>query len=441
MIISRKDTEGTKALENLSKKLNKQPKEVVGRIRLIAQLAQELKYPVYVVGGFVRDIILGLKDFDVDIVVEGDGIHFSKELHIMLKGSAFIKHRQFGTATLVTEDKTKIDIATARKEIYEHPACLPKVTSGTIRDDLARRDFSINTMALDISYDRFGELVDFFNGREDIKKKVIRALHRRSFIDDPTRILRAIRFEQRFNFRIEPRTLALIREAVNLHMLEKVHDHRLRDELILTLKEPAAINCIKRINALCGFTFIHNDLHITHKTIASLERIKKLHIWFEKNFSHRRKIELWVLYLAVLLEGLDARELQIILSEFAFRKGEVKIILSFKAHYERIVSRLKSASSASHIYRILEGLSYETILLILLKTNAKSAQEKIIDFLRLYSASRIFISGHELKALGITPGPRFKEILKELLYAKLDGKFKTKDEELRYLQDKILTRV
>lgn len=427
-------------MENLSEKLNKQPRETLERIKLIARLARELKYPVYVVGGFVRDIILGLKDFDLDIVVEGDGMDFAKELSQRLKGSTFIKHRQFGTATVATEDKTKIDIATARKEMYEHPACLPKVMPGTIKDDLARRDFSINAMACDISYERFGQLVDFFRGREDIKKKVIRALHDLSFIDDPTRILRAIRFEQRFNFKIEAHTLRLISEGMALHMLEKVHDHRLRDELILILKEPTAINCIKRINTLCGFTFIHSNLRITRKTITRLEKIKKLHLWFEKNFTHRRKIELWVLYLAIVLETLDTRELQIILSEFAFRKGEVKIILSFKAQSERIISRLKSAPSPSRIYRILEGLSYETILLILHKAGTQNVKQKLIDFLRRYSASRIFISGHELKALGITPGPCFKEILKELLYAKLDGKFETKEEELRYLKDKILRK-
>jgi tRNA nucleotidyltransferase (CCA-adding enzyme) len=427
-------------MENLSEKLSKQPKEVLERARLITQIAEELKCPVYVVGGFVRDMILGLKDFDLDIVVEGEGMDFARELSQRLKGSKCVRHRQFGTATVVAEDKTKIDIATARKEIYEHPACLPKVVPGTIRDDLTRRDFSINAMALDVSRERFGKLVDFFNGREDLKKKIIRVLHDVSFIDDPTRILRAIRFEQRFNFAIEAHTLKLIREASDLHMLEHVHDHRLRDELILILKEPKAISCIKRVNRLCGFRFIHNDLRIGQKAISSLEKIRKLYIWFEENFFHRRKVELWMLYLAILLEALDARQLGIILSEFAFRKGEARITLSFKEQAGKVLSRLKAVTSPSQIYRILEGLSYETILLILHMAMVKDVRQKIIDFLRLYSASRIFISGHELKEQGIPQGPRFKEILRELLYAKLDGKFNTKEEELLYLKEKILRR-
>ncbi len=443
-------------MDNLAEKLNKQPKEVIGRIRLIARIAEELKLPAYAVGGFVRDIILGSKNFeasaspgvnsecnrtvDLDIVAEGDGIDFARELSRRVKGSKCIKHRQFGTATIAAEEKTKIDIASARKEIYEHPACLPKVMPGTIKDDLARRDFSINAMALDISREHFGGLVDFFHGRQDINKKIVRALHAGSFIDDPTRILRAIRFEQRFGFTIEPQTLRLIREAVDLHMLEKVHDHRLRDELMLILKEPAAVRCIKRVDALCGFGFIHNDLRISRGTIVSLEEIRNLHIWFEENFSHRRKVELWVLYLAILLEALDARQVGIILSEFAFRKAEVKIILSFKEQAGKVLSGLEAADSPSQIYKVLYGLSYETLLLILLIARTKNIKQKITDFLRLYSVSRIFISGHELKEYGIPQGPRFKEILKELLYAKLDGRFSTKEEELRYLGDKILKK-
>lgn len=427
-------------MENLSRQLNKQPKEVLERVKFIARLAEELSYPVYAVGGFVRDLIMGLKDFDLDVVVEGDGINFAKELHSRIAGSAFIRHRQFGTATVSFEDKAKVDIASARKEIYEHPASLPKVTFGTIKDDLGRRDFSVNAMALDISRHNFGALVDFFAGTDDIKKKLIRALHTASFIDDPTRILRAIRFEQRFNFRIEPGTLRLIREALDLRMLEKVHNHRLRDELILILKEPQAIKCVKRINTLCAFRFIHSAIAVDRKTISSLEKIKLIHLWFEENFSHRRKIELWVLYLAVLLEGLEPSEQQIILSEFAFRKGEIKIILSFKEASKKTILHLRAARSASHIYRTLEGFSCEMILLTLSKTDNQNVKNKITDFLRHYSAARIFISGHDLKAHGISPGPDFKEILKKLLYAKLDGKFETKEEEFNYLRDKIIKR-
>src|SRR3989338_948177 len=184
-------------MENLNEKLKSCSSEILARLKFIAALAGEFNYPVYIVGGFVRDLILGVEDFDLDIVIEGDGIHFAKELSHRLKAD-FIKHRRFQTATIVIKDKThpqvkifgsgiKIDIATARKEIYEQPAALPKVSPGTIKEDLGRRDFSINAMALSISENTFGQLVDFYDSREDLGNKRIRVLHPLSFIDDPTR--------------------------------------------------------------------------------------------------------------------------------------------------------------------------------------------------------------------------------------------------------------
>lgn len=437
-------------MENLTEKLKSQPEEILARLKFIAALAGEFNYPVYIVGGFVRDLILGVEDFDLDIVLEGDGIHFAKELADELKAD-FIKHRRFQTATIVIKAQThpqgkffgsgtKIDIATARKEIYEQPASLPRVSQGTIKDDLGRRDFSINAMAVSISESTFGQLVDFYDSREDLRNKRIRVLHCLSFIDDPTRILRAIRFEQRFNFSFEKTTLRLLKEAVGLKMLQKVHKHRLRDELILIFKEPQAVRCIRRVYDLCGFEFIHQGLRLSSPMLAMLKKANEIHIWFRNNFPHKRRLELRVLYLAVLLEGLSSLTLRKVLTEFAFHKSESKIVLSYKSDTQRVSLKLKGAASPSSIYKILEPLRYEVIILILAKTNEARIKNKLKDFLRLYNGSRIFTSGHELKALGITPGPDFKEILKTLLYAKLDKKFHTKEEELSYLQNVILAK-
>ena len=453
-------------MENLTEKLKSCSSEILARLKFIAALAGEFNYPVYIVGGFVRDLILGVEDFDLDIVIEGDGIHFAKELSHRLKAD-FIKHRRFQTATIVIKDKThphpaaqeaaavkpssgpggrffsigtKIDIATARKEIYEQPAALPRVSPGTIKDDLGRRDFSINAMAVSISEGAFGQLVDFYDSREDLRNRRIRVLHSLSFIDDPTRLLRIIRFEQRFNFSLEKTTLRLLKEAVNLKMLQKVHKHRLRDELILIFKEPQTVRCIKRVYDLCGFEFIHPGLRLSSKMLAMLKKANETHMWFKNNFPHKRRLELWVLYLAVLLEGLPSLTLRKVLMEFAFHKSESKIVLSYKSDAQRISLKLKGAVSPSSIYKILEPLRYEVIILALAKTNEARIKNKLIDFLRLYNGSRIFTSGHELKALGVQPGPHFKEILKTLLYAKLDKKFHTKEEELSYLQNVILAK-
>lgn len=437
-------------MENLTEKLKSQPEEILALLKFITALAGEFNYPVYIVGGFVRDLILGVEDFDLDIVIEGDGIHFAKELSHRLKAD-FIKHRRFQTATIVIKAQThhqgkffgsgtKIDIATARKEIYEQPASLPRVSPGTIKDDLGRRDFSINAMALSISAGSFGQLVDFHNSREDLRNKRIRVLHCLSFIDDPTRILRIIRFEQRFNFKLEKNTLRLLKESAGLKMLQKVHKHRLRDELILIFKEPQAVRCIRRVYDLCGFEFIHQGLRLSGPMLAMLKKANGIHMWFKDNFPHKRRLELRVLYLSVLLEGLSYTLLRKVLTDFAFHKSESRIVLSYKSDTQRVRLKLKAAVRPSSIYKILEPLRYEVIILILAKTSEARIKNKLKDFLRLYNGMRIFTSGHELKELGVKPGPDFKEILKTLLYAKLDKKFHTKEEELSYLQDKILSK-
>ena len=430
-------------MENLADKLNREPSEVLRSLKLIGAIAGEFGYPVYAVGGFVRDIILGVEDFDLDIVVEGDGINFTRELSRKLN-VGWTAHTRFKTATIHIpgEVKIKLDVATARQEIYDSPAALPRVSFGSIKDDLRRRDFTVNAMALDISRDNFGRLVDFFNGRGDLRDKVLRVMHNLSFIDDPTRILRAVRFEQRFGFRIEPFALRLIKESLAQGMLERVHKHRLRDELILILKEPSPVKSLRRIAKLRGFRFIHSSLNIDQKTFALLKRVDELYKWFAENFvhKHKHKVEKWLLYLIVLLENLSVPELKKTLHSFAFHKNDIQKVISFKKDTAKVISKLKKEIPASGIHKILFPLSYEVVLLMLLKAKDVQIKRKIQDFLRAYSGTQIHLRGDELKELGLRPGPDFKLILKELLDAKLDGKFSTKEEELVYLKNEILSK-
>ena len=423
-------------MQKINEQLNRLPGEVLERLRFIGNVADELNYPAYVVGGFVRDLLLGVDNFDLDIVIEGSGIKFAEELSRRLSAH-LTRHRMFGTATVVTPDKIKIDIATARRETYEHPGSLPAVTFGTIRDDLSRRDFSINAMAFSISKGNFGKLIDFFQGRPDLKNKTLRILHDLSFIDDPTRILRIIRFTERYNFKISPHTLRLIREAVESKGLDRINKQRLRDELILLLKEDNPVKCIRRLDKLCGFSFLHPAIRLSAARFILFRRIDRTMKWFEAGFPHKRKIDLWLIYLIILLEGLEMRQIQEVIDNFAFSRGEKKRIISFKSEVDRAILRLKEKVSPSRIYRLLEPLSYEVILLILVKEADPIVRNNIRDFLRHYNETRIFIGGADLKKLGIKPGPHFKEILKQALYAKLDKQLKTKEEELLYLRKKI----
>ena len=177
----------------------------------------------YVAGGFVRDLLLQVKNTDIDIVIEGDGIRFAKTLAEQRHGIVH-PHEKFGTATVIFPDQTRIDVATARLEYYEHPAAMPTVELSSIKLDLYRRDFTINAMAIHLNPDRFGTLVDYFNCQNDLKERRIQVLHNLSFVEDPTRIFRAIRFEGRLDFTITRHTEKLIKNTVQMNLFDRFED-------------------------------------------------------------------------------------------------------------------------------------------------------------------------------------------------------------------------
>ncbi len=216
---------------------------------------------VYLAGGFVRDLLLGRKNYDLDIVVEGDAINFGRIMKRCF-GGKLATYKKFGTATLTTErpewldtcrtdnKKFRIDIAVAREEWYPEPAALPVVTPGTLHNDLKRRDFTINAMALKLNSNDFADFIDIYGGEKDLGAKLIRVMHDTSFVDDPTRIFRAIRFEQRLGFTIEKHTLSLMRTAVNAGVIEKTEDYRIREEMRLIHQEDDPQINISRMNEL-----------------------------------------------------------------------------------------------------------------------------------------------------------------------------------------------
>jgi tRNA nucleotidyltransferase (CCA-adding enzyme) len=212
-------------------------------IKIVGKIADELKVPAYIVGGPVRDKLLDMPNIDLDFVVEGDGIKFARVLNKKLEGKLTV-YKAFGTATVELKGK-RIDIVTARKETYARPAAYPTVKPGTIKDDLFRRDFTINAMAIAVNKEDFGKLVDFYGGQKDLKKRVIRVMHDKSFIDDPTRVFRAVRFAVRFGFRIEPHTKRLIKEAVSDKLLAEVNKGRIKKEIELLLKEKNPRKCLE----------------------------------------------------------------------------------------------------------------------------------------------------------------------------------------------------
>ncbi|MBM3246699.1 MAG: CCA tRNA nucleotidyltransferase [Candidatus Omnitrophica bacterium] len=410
--------------------LRKLPRETQDLIGLAGEIASVNNMRAYLVGGFARDLILGVKNLDLDIVVEGDGIKFAEDFARATK-AALTRHKRFGTATARLAHNLKIDIATARQETYPFPASLPQVRRGTLRDDLARRDFTINAMAISIGGRDFGRLIDFFSGKKDLADKKIRVLHELSFIDDPTRILRAVRFEKRYNFRIEPQTLLFLKGAVRLKMLEKVQPQRLRDEIILILKEGRPLKELRRIRELAGYGFISPRLAVSKSTDQLLTSIGNCIGWFEGAYPRRRQLDSWLIYFMGLLDSLSLSDTRAVCRKFVFSRGEEKRLLSSKGLERKFAASLgKAKVKPSVIFNLLEPLSYETIILFKAKYKNRHIQKYIEDFFDIYNGMRIEIRGDDLHKLGVMPGPRYKKIFTGVLQAKLDGLVKTKAEEL-----------
>lgn len=426
---------------NLAKKMPLVlPKKIIALMKRIGALSNSAGFAAFAVGGLVRDLMLGIKNLDLDIVVEGDAIKLGHLLAGELKASIVV-HRKFGTCSVITKDRLKIDLATARKETYEKPAALPTVEFGPLKDDLVRRDFTINAMAISINRSTFGQLIDFFNGERDLAHGRIKVLHDGSFIDDPTRIFRAVRFESRFGFVIDHHTEELIKNAIEQSMFDKVSPGRVRDELILILREPEPLKALKRMAALEELRFIHPAIKLDSDMIRLYNSIDGICSVYERSQYRKRAIDKWLMYLMALFEYLTYGQVSAICSKLAFRNSDSLRLLSYKKKAGSVTKSLSSKKDLApgKIYKLLEPLSLEVVLLImaaaaLMDSEAKALRvnSRIRSFLAKYNGMKLRIRGDDLKAMGLGSGPAFKTILDKVLYRKIEGRLKTKRDELEY---------
>lgn len=426
--------------ENITYLLKKQLlPEVFELLETISKQAVKKKMRVYLVGGFVRDLLLGVENYDIDIVVEGNAIEFARSL-LKVWGGRVITHSRFQTAILVTrwpahlhlDKKTlRLDIATARTEYYEFPAALPKVELSSLKEDLYRRDFTINSMAISLNRDSFGVLIDFFGGREDLAAGKIKVLHNLSFVEDPTRIFRAVRFEQRYNFKINKQAEHLIKTAISLDMFEKVAGERLREEIIYILNEEEPLKGIKRMVQLHELRFIHPKI----KWSVSLERFfkktKREIKWLKK--IKAEKIDSWLIYFMAMLIDLTYEESLEVTNRFALSNTHKMKILSFKKNANVVTKTLRQRRLLpSQIYNILQGKSFEEIILFAAISDSLLFHRRVEDYIKIYSQIQPYLSGEDLKKMGLKPSPRLGKILRALLSAKINGGLKSKKDEVNF---------
>ena len=420
------------------------PAELLHLLRTAGQAAADMGYALYAVGGFVRDLLLGQPTFDVDLVVEGDAIKLARRL-TREHGGRVRSHKRFGTAKWILQTSnfklqtsnsniqypisniqlpiSSLDFVTARIEFYEHPTALPTVERSSIKQDLHRRDFTINTLAIRLDPEHWGELLDFYGGERDLREGLIRVLHSLSFVEDPTRILRAARFEQRFGFRIEPRTAELIEDG--LELLDRVSGERIRHELYLILAEDEPEHALARLDELGVLRQINPNL--------------RWNGWLQEKFlALRQTLEAQTgmelpppppLYLTLLTYRLGADDLQAFLQRLRIVRDDRLLVEAVHRLRAQEAELMSDELLASGIYRILHRTSDAARFAFGVASDSWLVQQRLDLYQRKLRWVETEIDGSYLRELGLSAGPIYRHILNAVLDARLDGQVSSREEE------------
>lgn len=414
------------------------PHQIIQTLRNLGEVGEELGLPVYLVGGCVRDLLLGTVSDDIDVTVEGDGILFASTFAARY-GCRCKSHAKFGTAVLIFPDGLKIDVASTRLEYYDSPGALPTVERSSLKLDLYRRDFTINTLAIRLNRREFGLLIDYFGAQRDLQEKEIRVLHNLSFVEDPTRVFRAIRFEQRLAFRIAKHTENLIKNAVKMGFLDKLGGKRLLTELVHILREHEPFHAVERLAELGLLRFIHPDLHLTPQTRKVLEESQKIVSWFELLYLDR-PFERWVVYFLALTHTLTEEEFLGSCTRLAVSEHYQERLIDMRQHaistlaaMERRTGR-KGEARRSEIYHWLRNLPIELLLAMMARSEHEEVKKYISLFVTQLQGARCLINGDDLRSLGVPVGPRIGELLDLVLDARLNGQVQNREDEIAFVR-------
>jgi len=402
---------------NLSSKIEKHlPAGLVTFIQRAGEIAASEGQGIYLVGGVVRDLLLGQANLDLDLVVEGDAVELAQHLAEINQAKITI-HRRFGTAKLKWKE-VSIDVATARAETYTKPGALPEVKPSSIDNDLFRRDFTINAMAIHLNPARYGELLDHHGSRDDLKHKLIRVLHEKSFTDDATRIWRGLRYEQRLDSHLESTTLQLLKR--DIPMLDTVSGDRIRYELECILKEEFPEKIIRRADGL--------------KVLPKLHPALKGNGWLTESFEQARQLNSpnspsVGLYLAILAYPFTKEETENLISRLRLPKSTAQILQDASALKTKLQSLADSELAPSRIYRLLHGYSSTALIANSLADGLPTASQNIRLYLNKLRYVKTSLTGEDLKMMGIPPGPDIGAILYQMHEARLDGEITTRQDE------------
>ncbi|MGD9028223.1 MAG: CBS domain-containing protein [Anaerolineae bacterium] len=422
---------------------------VLALVHHISRTAHELGYVPYFVGGLVRDLLLGQPIVDVDMVIEGDADALAHELARRLDGRV-IAHRRFGTAKWILSELVwtnvtdgvppeyalppSIDFVTARTEFYTHPTALPQVAQSSIKQDLHRRDFTINTLAIRLDPDHWGELLDFYGGEADLEQGVIRVLHSLSFIDDPTRILRAARLESRLGFHLDPRSEQLIADA--LPLLKRVSGDRIRHELELIFREDEPELALCRLDALSALSRIHPDVRCNHWLKA---RYRTLREDLDPEVWGLNSEDVVFAHLALLAYQLEEADLRVLSQRLKLRRDDEEDLLLVR-DLRRRLPELAGLNPPSAVYRLLRPYPARVLAVNWVAREQEAVRQRLFSYQVKGRFVEPELTGDDLKAVGLEPGPLFGELLNALRDARLNGEVATRQDEM-LLVETILAQV
>ncbi|MEP7285742.1 MAG: CBS domain-containing protein [Chloroflexota bacterium] len=429
------DTRATEIAQQMRDTL---PSGLVTLLEAIATEAQSHELGLYAVGGFVRDLLLDKPNTDVDLVVEGEAITLAAVLKERYGGEV-LSHTQFGTAKWTLGEAVAaalhvqpadlpafVDLVTARREFYEEPAALPTVEQGSIKLDLHRRDFTINTLAIRLAPAPFGKLLDYYGGERDLQNGMIRVLHSLSFIDDATRLLRAVRFEQRFAFAIEPNTADLIPSA--LPFIARVSGHRLCHEIDLIFAEAAPEKALQRLDTFEVLYTIYEGLAFDEWLTSAFANARtqiNYPLWTPE------KIALPLVYWSLFTLRLPESEALI---ERLQLSSDLAVLLRQSQQIYRLLPALDTDLRPSEVVRRLKGFSTVVLAAAWIVAPSQKIREAIATYVSQWKGIRPSLTGNDLMAMGLREGPGVGKLLLALHQALLDGEISTPDQERLYAE-------
>jgi len=419
--------------ENVSELLSQELKPWVLQLLVrLGERAESMGIRAYVVGGFVRDLLLGRPNEDLDIVIEGDALVFIKSWEA--DGCHVAVHQRFKTGTIVFPGGRKVDVATARREFYEYPVAQPKVLSDSLKHDLYRRDFSVNAMAVSINRSLWGTLIDYFGGRRDLQKKSLRVLHNLSFVEDPTRVIRGVRLEQRLGFRLEENTLRLLKNSIRGGLVSLLSGVRLRSELELVFTEKAPHGIVRRFRTLGFWKALFRGVNPGPLSIRTMRRITVFRRRLARDLPEMGKYA-WLAFLCALICEANEEDQLAVLDRLHLNPRERKIVEEGVTDLGPVENTLgeRGEKTSSYIFDYLEDVHPVTAIYWAAATERWRARRRILLYLTRLRKIEPMLEGRDLLDLGYKEGPRIGKILRILRMARLDGLVETREDEIEWV--------